>query len=197
MIITEWRSLKTKARTEQEETSYKSNCSCSASFSPTFPCCCCVQESLQRQTTGCHLYIYSIYVPALKKNKQKEQKKRREHRDTSTWGTPDPVNAPFSPLRFSPAKKPQRCLLLPLHNVLLFTHKSSLCKFQLCVRTEEKKHPGHLNSLLIIVCETQIESSNLHLDCFSRSKLINTATPPTHLYRIPIRTTHIHIFIYT
>ena len=60
----------------------------------------------------------------------------------------------------------------------------------------DEKQPGHLNSLLIIVWETQIERSNLHLDCFSRSKLINTASQPTHLYRIPRRVTHMHQHIY-
>lgn len=90
--------------------------------------------------------------------------------------------------------KPMSFPPFPIHNFFLFTQKSFLCKFQLCVRMDEKQ-PGHLNSLLIIVWETQIERSNLHLDCFSRSKLINTATRPTHLYRIPRRVTHMHIYI--
>lgn len=60
----------------------------------------------------------------------------------------------------------------------------------------DEKQPGHLNSLLIIVWETQIERSNLHLDCFSRSKLINTATRPAHLHRIPTSDTHAYIQTY-
>lgn len=91
----------------------------------------------------------------------------------------------------SPAK-PVRIFPPSIYNFFLFTQKSSLCKFQLCVRMDEKQ-PGHLNSLFIIVWETQIERSNLHLDCFSRSKLINTATQPTHLYGIPRR---VHIYVH-
>lgn len=86
-----------------------------------------------------------------------------------------------------------RCVFFSVHNFFCL-HISHLYKFQLCIRMDEKQ-PGHLNSLLIIVWETQIERSNLHLDCFSRSKLISIAAWPNDLYRIPIRMTHAHICI--
>lgn len=68
-----------------------------------------------------------------------------------------------------------------------------MCNFPLCVAMDEKQ-AGHLNSLLIIVWETQIERSNLHLDCFSRSKLINAATQPAHSCRTPRGVTLMRIY---
>lgn len=56
----------------------------------------------------------------------------------------------------------------------------------------DEKQLGHLNSFLIIVWKTQIERSNLHLDCFSRTKLINRASQAALLYWIPPSVTQTH-----
>lgn len=142
---------------------------------------------LSRPTSACTLVIH-VYFSAPKT-------KAERHRDKSTFEKADPIIATPAIaeclLCTTIRDKTLYCVNLqasmriffpfPIHNFFLFTQKSSLCKFQLCVRMDEKQ-PSHLNSLLIIVWETQIERSNLHLDCFSRRKLINTATQPTLLY---------------
>lgn len=87
----------------------------------------------------------------------------------------------------------QRTFLPFLYIISFCLHRSHISvNFNFCVRMDEKQL-GHLNSFLIIVWKTQIGRSNLHLDCFSRTKLINSATQAGLLYWIPPSVTQTHI----